>query len=69
MFSEFKLWKEEPTLDRNCNFLEKIYREDIFPCLTFNKSEVYFPPVFERLHVAQNKVAIITTNIQLGQAC
>lgn len=40
LFSEFKLWKEEPTLDRNCNFLEKIYREDIFPCLTFNKSEL-----------------------------
>lgn len=40
LFSEFKLWKEEPTLDRNCNFLERIYREDIYPCLTFNKSEL-----------------------------
>lgn len=40
LFSEFKLWKEEPTLERNCNFLERIYREDIYPCLTFNKSEL-----------------------------
>ncbi|KAK7896805.1 hypothetical protein WMY93_022130 [Mugilogobius chulae] len=40
LFNEFKLWKEEPTLDRNCNFLERVYREDIYPCLTFNKSEL-----------------------------
>uniref|UniRef100_A0A3Q4H4P8 RAB3A interacting protein (rabin3) n=1 Tax=Neolamprologus brichardi TaxID=32507 RepID=A0A3Q4H4P8_NEOBR len=40
LFSEFKAWKEEPTLDRSCNFLERIYREDIYPCLTFNKSEL-----------------------------
>ncbi|XP_072309948.1 rab-3A-interacting protein isoform X3 [Eucyclogobius newberryi] len=40
LFNEFKLWKEDPTLDRNCNFLEKIYREDIYPCLTFNKGEL-----------------------------
>lgn len=40
LFSEFKLWKEEPTLDRDCSFLERIYREDIYPCLTFNKSEL-----------------------------
>lgn len=40
LFSEFKAWKEEPTLDRSCSFLERIYREDIYPCLTFNKSEL-----------------------------
>ncbi|XP_047245705.1 rab-3A-interacting protein isoform X4 [Girardinichthys multiradiatus] len=40
LFSEFKAWKEEPTLDRRCSFLERVYREDIFPCLTFNKSEL-----------------------------
>uniref|UniRef100_A0A3Q3BNJ4 RAB3A interacting protein (rabin3) n=1 Tax=Haplochromis burtoni TaxID=8153 RepID=A0A3Q3BNJ4_HAPBU len=40
LFSEFKAWKEEPTFDRSCSFLERIYREDIYPCLTFNKSEV-----------------------------
>ncbi|MEQ2190464.1 hypothetical protein XENOCAPTIV_020629 [Xenoophorus captivus] len=41
LFSEFKAWKEAPTLDRSCSFLERVYREDIFPCLTFNKSEVH----------------------------
>lgn len=40
LFSEFKAWKEEPTLDRSCCFLERVYREDIYPCLTFNKSEL-----------------------------
>ncbi|XP_015239435.1 PREDICTED: rab-3A-interacting protein isoform X3 [Cyprinodon variegatus] len=40
LFSEFKAWKEAPTLDRNCSFLERVYREDINPCLTFNKSEL-----------------------------
>ncbi|MED6259889.1 Guanine nucleotide exchange factor (GEF) which may activate RAB8A and RAB8B [Ataeniobius toweri] len=40
LFSEFKAWKEAPTLDRSCSFLERVYREDIFPCLTFNKSEL-----------------------------
>ncbi|XP_063316838.1 rab-3A-interacting protein isoform X1 [Pelmatolapia mariae] len=40
LFSDFKAWKEEPTLDRSCSFLERIYREDIYPCLTFNKSEL-----------------------------
>ncbi|KAK2859107.1 hypothetical protein Q5P01_003727 [Channa striata] len=40
LFSDFKTWKEEPTLDRSCCFLERIYREDIYPCLTFSKSEL-----------------------------
>ncbi|XP_041833376.1 rab-3A-interacting protein isoform X3 [Melanotaenia boesemani] len=40
LFSEFKAWKEEPTLDRTCCFLERVYREDIYPCLTFSKSEL-----------------------------
>ncbi|XP_072233359.1 rab-3A-interacting protein isoform X2 [Leuresthes tenuis] len=40
LFSEFKTWKEEPTLDRSCCFLERVYREDIYPCLTFSKSEL-----------------------------
>ncbi|XP_026182607.1 rab-3A-interacting protein isoform X3 [Mastacembelus armatus] len=40
LFSEFRAWKEEPTLDRSCCFLERVYREDIYPCLTFNKSEL-----------------------------
>ncbi|KAM8883162.1 rab-3A-interacting protein isoform X1 [Synchiropus splendidus] len=40
LFSEFRTWKEEPTLDRSCCFLDRVYREDIYPCLTFNKSEL-----------------------------
>uniref|UniRef100_UPI0037E755DC rab-3A-interacting protein isoform X2 n=1 Tax=Semicossyphus pulcher TaxID=241346 RepID=UPI0037E755DC len=40
LFGEFKAWKEEPTLDRGCCFLERVYREDIYPCLTFSKSEL-----------------------------
>ncbi|CAK6980816.1 rab-3A-interacting protein isoform X2 [Scomber scombrus] len=40
LFGEFKAWKEEPTLERSCCFLERVYREDIYPCLTFNKSEL-----------------------------
>ncbi|XP_022605048.1 rab-3A-interacting protein isoform X3 [Seriola dumerili] len=40
LFSEFRAWKEEPTLDRSCCFLERVYREDIYPCLTFSKSEL-----------------------------
>ncbi|XP_073802127.1 rab-3A-interacting protein isoform X4 [Danio rerio] len=40
LFTEFKAWKEEPTLERSCSFLERIYREDIYPCLTFSKSEL-----------------------------
>ncbi|KAL7370632.1 hypothetical protein ABVT39_006290 [Epinephelus coioides] len=40
LFSDFKAWKEEPTLDRSCCFLERVYREDIYPCLTFSKSEL-----------------------------
>ncbi|XP_015208376.2 rab-3A-interacting protein isoform X1 [Lepisosteus oculatus] len=40
LFSEFKAWREEPTLERSCSFLDRIYREDIYPCLTFSKSEL-----------------------------
>ncbi|KAM3587716.1 uncharacterized protein V6R79_012673 [Siganus canaliculatus] len=40
LFSDFKAWKEEPTLDRSCCFLERVYREDIYPCLTFSKNEL-----------------------------
>ncbi|XP_055047050.2 rab-3A-interacting protein isoform X1 [Misgurnus anguillicaudatus] len=40
LFMEFKAWKEEPTLEKSCSFLERIYREEIYPCLTFSKSEL-----------------------------
>uniref|UniRef100_A0AAY5KXI9 GDP/GTP exchange factor Sec2 N-terminal domain-containing protein n=1 Tax=Esox lucius TaxID=8010 RepID=A0AAY5KXI9_ESOLU len=40
LFSEFKVWKEDPSLDKTSSFLERVYREDIYPCLTFSKSEL-----------------------------
>ncbi|KAG7497905.1 hypothetical protein JOB18_045737 [Solea senegalensis] len=40
LFTEFKTWREEPTLERSCSFLDRVYREDIYPCLTFNRSEL-----------------------------
>ncbi|XP_060135637.1 rab-3A-interacting protein isoform X1 [Zootoca vivipara] len=42
LYNEFRSWKDDPTMDRGCPFLDKIYQEDIFPCLTFSKSEVTF---------------------------
>ncbi|KAG7270667.1 hypothetical protein CRUP_030394 [Coryphaenoides rupestris] len=40
LFGEFKSWREDPTMDRSCCFMERVYREDIHPCLTFSKSEL-----------------------------
>ncbi|XP_038663573.1 guanine nucleotide exchange factor for Rab-3A-like isoform X8 [Scyliorhinus canicula] len=40
LFEEFQAWKEEPTLDKTCPFLERIYQEDIRPCLSFAKHEL-----------------------------
>ncbi|KAM4747655.1 rab-3A-interacting protein [Rhinophrynus dorsalis] len=40
LYNEFKAWKEEPSMERTCTFLERIYKEDICPCLTFPKSEL-----------------------------
>ncbi|GCC30922.1 hypothetical protein chiPu_0009376 [Chiloscyllium punctatum] len=40
LFEEFQLWKEDPTLDKACPFLERIYQEDISPCLSFAKHEL-----------------------------
>ncbi|XP_035258395.1 rab-3A-interacting protein isoform X1 [Anguilla anguilla] len=40
LFGEFKTWKEEPTLERSCSFLDRVYKEDIYPCLTFSKCEL-----------------------------
>ncbi|KAG8439671.1 hypothetical protein GDO86_005737 [Hymenochirus boettgeri] len=39
LYNEFRTWKEEPSMDRTCAFLQRIYEEDICPCLTFPKSE------------------------------
>ncbi|XP_043542498.1 guanine nucleotide exchange factor for Rab-3A-like isoform X1 [Chiloscyllium plagiosum] len=40
LFEEFQSWKEDPTLDKACPFLERIYQEDIIPCLSFAKHEL-----------------------------
>lgn len=58
LFSDFKAWKEEPTLDRSCCFLQRVYREDIYPCLTFSKSEVG-----SKEHASSRKMYIIHPTI------
>ncbi|KAM4678623.1 rab-3A-interacting protein isoform 1-T4 [Discoglossus pictus] len=40
LYNEFRTWKEEPSMDRTCLFLQRIYQEDICPCLAFSKSEL-----------------------------
>ncbi|XP_043943929.1 rab-3A-interacting protein [Protopterus annectens] len=40
LFNEFRSWKEDPTMDRSCPFLDRIYKEEIVPCLTFSKTEL-----------------------------
>ncbi|XP_048401526.1 guanine nucleotide exchange factor for Rab-3A-like isoform X7 [Stegostoma tigrinum] len=40
LFEEFQSWKEDPTLDKASPFLERIYQEDISPCLSFAKHEL-----------------------------
>uniref|UniRef100_A0A8D2J6E7 RAB3A interacting protein like 1 n=1 Tax=Varanus komodoensis TaxID=61221 RepID=A0A8D2J6E7_VARKO len=40
LFAEFQAWKESPTLDKSCSFLERIYQEDVGPCLDFTKHEL-----------------------------
>ncbi|XP_009864071.1 PREDICTED: guanine nucleotide exchange factor for Rab-3A, partial [Apaloderma vittatum] len=40
LFAEFQAWKESPTLDKSCSFLDRIYREDVGPCLDFAKQEL-----------------------------
>ncbi|XP_030070546.1 rab-3A-interacting protein isoform X2 [Microcaecilia unicolor] len=40
LYNEFRSWREEPSMERSCPFLDRIYQEDIFPCLTFSKCEL-----------------------------
>ncbi|XP_073515521.1 guanine nucleotide exchange factor for Rab-3A isoform X2 [Phyllobates terribilis] len=40
LYSEYMEWKENPTLDKSCPFLSRIYQEDINPCLDFAKKEL-----------------------------
>lgn len=40
LFAEFQAWRASPTLDKNCPFLERVYREDVGPCLDFTVQEL-----------------------------
>ncbi|NXK42375.1 R3GEF factor, partial [Piprites chloris] len=55
LFAEFQAWKESPTLDKSCSFLDRIYQEDIRPCLDFTKQEL---SELVRVAVEQNTLTI-----------
>ncbi|XP_019370384.1 PREDICTED: guanine nucleotide exchange factor for Rab-3A isoform X3 [Gavialis gangeticus] len=55
LFAEFQVWKEAPTLDKACSFLERIYREDVEPCLDFTRHEL---SELVRAAVEQNTLTI-----------
>ncbi|NXJ84858.1 R3GEF factor, partial [Trogon melanurus] len=55
LFAEFQAWKESPTLDKSCSFLDRIYREDVGPCLDFAKQEL---SELVRVAVEQNTLTI-----------
>ncbi|XP_036916480.1 guanine nucleotide exchange factor for Rab-3A isoform X4 [Sturnira hondurensis] len=40
LFAEFQAWRESPTLDKSSPFLERVYREDVGPCLDFTMQEL-----------------------------
>ncbi|XP_040495150.1 guanine nucleotide exchange factor for Rab-3A isoform X3 [Ursus maritimus] len=40
LFAEFQAWRESPTLDKTCPFLDRVYREDVGPCLDFTMQEL-----------------------------
>uniref|UniRef100_V9KYC2 Guanine nucleotide exchange factor for Rab-3A-like protein n=2 Tax=Callorhinchus milii TaxID=7868 RepID=V9KYC2_CALMI len=40
LLEEFQSWREAPSLARGCPFLERIYREDITPCLSFSNPQL-----------------------------
>ncbi|XP_019712570.1 guanine nucleotide exchange factor for Rab-3A isoform X2 [Hippocampus comes] len=40
LYAEFLMWKEHPSLDRSSALMNRIYREDIAPCLSFTRSEL-----------------------------
>ncbi|XP_065491568.1 guanine nucleotide exchange factor for Rab-3A isoform X4 [Caloenas nicobarica] len=55
LFAEFQAWKESPTLHKSCSFLDRIYREDVGPCLDFTKQEL---SELVRVAVEQNTLTI-----------
>ncbi|XP_015333552.1 guanine nucleotide exchange factor for Rab-3A isoform X4 [Marmota marmota marmota] len=40
LFAEFQAWRASPMLDKACPFLERVYREDVGPCLDFTMQEL-----------------------------
>ncbi|XP_051917866.1 guanine nucleotide exchange factor for Rab-3A isoform X2 [Hippocampus zosterae] len=40
LYAEFLMWKEHPSLERSSALMNRIYREDIAPCLSFTRSEL-----------------------------
>ncbi|XP_075283519.1 guanine nucleotide exchange factor for Rab-3A isoform X2 [Opisthocomus hoazin] len=55
LFAEFQAWKESPTLEKSCSFLDRIYQEDVGPCLDFTKQEL---SELVRVAVEQNTLTI-----------
>ncbi|XP_070344081.1 guanine nucleotide exchange factor for Rab-3A isoform X4 [Equus asinus] len=55
LFAEFQAWRESPTLDKTCPFLERVYREDVGPCLDFTMQEL---SVLVRAAVEDNTLTI-----------
>ncbi|KFV46809.1 Guanine nucleotide exchange factor for Rab-3A, partial [Tyto alba] len=61
LFAEFQAWKESPTLDKSCSFLDRIYREDVGPCLDFTKQEL---SELVRVAVEENTLTIEPVALQ-----
>ncbi|XP_045153032.1 guanine nucleotide exchange factor for Rab-3A isoform X2 [Echinops telfairi] len=40
LFAEFQAWRESPSLDRTSPFMDRVYREDVGPCLDFTTQEL-----------------------------
>uniref|UniRef100_A0A8D2AYF1 RAB3A interacting protein like 1 n=1 Tax=Sciurus vulgaris TaxID=55149 RepID=A0A8D2AYF1_SCIVU len=55
LFAEFQAWRASPTLDKACPFLERVYREDVGPCLDFTMQEL---SVLVRAAVEDNTLTI-----------
>lgn len=55
LFAEFQAWREAPTLDRSSPFLDRVYREDVGPCLDFTMQEL---SVLVRAAVEDNTLTI-----------
>ncbi|KAM5247267.1 LOW QUALITY PROTEIN: guanine nucleotide exchange factor for Rab-3A [Ctenodactylus gundi] len=55
LFAEFQDWRASPTLDKTCPFLDRVYREDVGPCLDFATQEL---SALVRAAVEENSLTI-----------